>query len=120
MNRPEQDLQRQVCNIFDLLLPKDVAWFAIPNGGARSKPEAAIMKGLGTKAGIPDLCLIYRGRPHFIELKAPNGRLSQNQKDMHQRLTLAGAIVITCRSLEDVADFLGVIGIPARKVKVAA
>lgn len=119
VKRHEQALQRQVAKLFDICLPAQCVWYAVPNGGFRTKAEAAIMKSTGTKAGVPDLCIIWRGRPHFIELKSPNGRLSIAQHDMHLRLTLAGAIVITCTSLEGVVEFLGTIGIPL-KARLAA
>ena len=44
-------------------------WFAIPNDGFRSKAEAAIMAGTGTRAGVPDLCCIHQGKSYFIELE---------------------------------------------------
>lgn len=48
--------------------------FAVPNGGARSKAEAAIFVGQGVKSGIPDLVLdLARGGFHGwrCEMKAP-------------------------------------------------
>ena len=64
------------------------------------------MSGLGVKAGIPDLLIVHRGRLIAVELKVPNGRLSPAQRDMHQRLALAGAVVTTCTSLDELAGFL--------------
>lgn len=57
----------------------------IPNGGKRGRVEAAIFKGMGTRAGTPDLLLIaprggYAGMA--LELKAPSGRLSVDQAQM--------------------------------------
>jgi hypothetical protein len=53
----------------------ELAWmFAIPNGGERPKPVAAMMKAEGVKAGVPDICLpVRRGQwpMIFIELKRP-------------------------------------------------
>jgi hypothetical protein len=37
---------------------------------------------------MPDLAVIYRGWPIFIELKTPTGRLTAAQRGMHQVLTL--------------------------------
>ena len=31
--------------------------YHIPNGGARSKPEAARFKAMGVKKGVPDICI---------------------------------------------------------------
>ena len=44
--------------------------FHCPNGGKRSKIEASIFKGLGVKAGIPDVLIFYRAQIFGLELKA--------------------------------------------------
>jgi hypothetical protein len=54
-------------------------WFAIPNGCARSKAEASIMKGTGVVAGMPDLDFVRDGRAYFLELKAAGGRPTEKQ-----------------------------------------
>ena len=54
----------------------------IPNGGKRSKREAAIFRAMGVKAGIPDLFLpCARGKWHglYIEMKAADGRPTSAQ-----------------------------------------
>lgn len=108
-NRPEQELQIQVCRFLDVALPEDAVYFAIPNGFKRTKVEAGVAKITGQKAGVSDLCIIHRSRPIFIELKAPKGRLSEAQAHMQASLMLAGALVQTCRSLEDVEGFLSMV-----------
>lgn len=50
----------------------DVAFFHVPNGGARSPRQAAVLKKAGVRRGIPDLVLAYPAGPYhglFIELK---------------------------------------------------
>ena len=49
-----------------------------------------------------------------IELKAERGRLSDPQIETHEAITLAGGVVTTCRSLDDVAAFLATLGVPCR------
>ena len=63
----------------------------IPNGGKRSKAEAARFKGMGVKAGVPDIFLPVRMMRYdfgqglsyaglYIELKREtNGRVSREQ-----------------------------------------
>lgn len=56
----------------------------IPNGGRRSKAEAARFKAMGVRAGVPDIFLpVARGRYHglYIELKAMDGKLTKQQKE---------------------------------------
>ena len=58
--------------------------YAIPNGGLRSKSEAARMKWTGTLSGMPDLGFVLPGgQAGFFEIKTPKrGRLSDAQSEM--------------------------------------
>lgn len=97
----EDDLHMTVAAYLDLALPKDAAWTTVEHGGKRGKREAGRLKAKGVKSGWPDILIIYRGRLICIELKAGKGRLSKAQIAMQQRLTLAGALVMSeCRSLD--------------------
>jgi hypothetical protein len=76
--------------------------FAVPNGGLRTKAEAARMKWTGTVAGIPDLCIIVPGgRAHFIEVKTATGRLSSDQCIVHEALVALGTPPAIVRSVDD-------------------
>ena len=89
--------------------------FHIPNGGARSKSEAARFKAEGVKAGVPDLFLpVPRGEYHglFIELKRQaGGRLSDEQKEWIPALQAQGYRVEVCKGWEAavkvIEDYLG-------------
>ena len=77
--------------------------FAIPNGGLRSKSEAARLKWCGVLAGIPDLAVLAPvGRVFFLEVKTPDGRLSLDQREMFDRLVVLGHDAAIVRSIEDV------------------
>lgn len=84
--------------------------FHIPNGGARSKSEAARFKAEGVKAGVPDLFLpVPRGEWHglFIELKRQaGGRLSDEQKEWIPALQAQGYRVEVCKGWEAAAELL--------------
>lgn len=108
----ERGLQAQVFEFLRLALPSDAVAFAIPNGD-RQQTTAP-----GTLTGVPDLCVVYKGRAIFIELKTKTGAVRPSQKWVHDKLTLAGAVVVTLRSVEAVADFLAPI-IPL-KARLAA
>ena len=105
----EDRLQIAVARFLDVSLPEGAVWFAVPNGGSRNPIEAAKLKRMGTRPGIPDICIIWRGRSIFIELKTPKGRTSPAQEAVMSALTMAGAVVNVCRSLEDVQGFLATI-----------
>jgi hypothetical protein len=81
----------------------DVLIYAVPNGGLRSKSEAARMKWTGVVAGIPDLALVLPdGRAAFVEVKAAHGALSEAQREIRLVMIQRGIPVITARSVDDV------------------
>jgi hypothetical protein len=63
------------------------------NGGYRSPIEAAILRGLGMRRGVPDAIAIRDGRVYGLELKAAGGRLSPSQREAHAAVCAAGATV---------------------------
>jgi hypothetical protein len=61
---------------------KSWVWLHIPNGGWRTKAEAAKFTRMGVKAGVPDLLLIGpTGTHYWLELKTKYGRLTDEQAD---------------------------------------
>jgi len=83
---PENAIKRQ---IKDWL--KWNGWFSFP-----------ILQGLGSYKGIPDLIAIKDGVVLFIEVKAPKGRLTPNQKQFRQDLVEHGGIYVIARDCDDV------------------
>lgn len=88
---------------------------AIPNGGGRSKIEAARLKAEGVKAGVFDLYLpLARGGFHglWIELKrpkspgAPAGRMTSDQKSWGGKMELAGYRAVCSHGWQDAAEAL--------------
>ena len=110
----EDDLQRAVVAFLAVALPDDAMAFAVPNGGQRHPRAAARLKGLGVVAGVPDLAIVWRGRVRFVEMKSARGVLSEAQKQTIRRLHYCGAIVLTCRSLEEVERGLRDTGVPLK------
>jgi hypothetical protein len=73
--------------------------FAIPNGGKRSKTEAARMKKMGVKPGVSDLLLpIPRKGFHglWIELKAKKGKPTKEQLEWLDKMTAEGYAAVLC------------------------
>lgn len=78
----------------------DVRIFAIPNGGSRSRSQAAKLKVEGVSAGVPDL-FIPSGTV-WVEMKrAKGGTVSSDQKDWHAYLRAIGQTVIVGYGFED-------------------
>ncbi len=99
----EDQIHRSILSFLEIRLPQAVIWHT-PNGGSRNKIEAAKLKGLGTRAGIPDLLVFLKGRLLAIEVKKEGGRLSPAQNAMLQRLSCEGATTAVCRSVEDAEE----------------
>ncbi len=79
--------------------------FAIPNGGARSRIEAARLVGLGVRSGVSDLFFSFPapGTPSwhglYIEMKAPKpyGKApSKNQDKFSERMLAVGYLAVVC------------------------
>jgi hypothetical protein len=72
------------------------------NGGWRSCVEAAILKGMGVRAGVPDIIAIKDGgRCYALERNASGGRLTPVQRDAYAALTAAGVAVSVAYGLDD-------------------
>ena len=108
----ERALQASVFDFLRVALPAEATAFAIPNG------DGKVTLAPGALTGVPDLCIVYRGQPIFIELKTKTGAVRTSQKWVHDKLTLSGAVVVTLRSVEAVAEFLAPL-IPL-KARIAA
>jgi len=104
--RPEQALQRAVFQHVDARSARNSFTFHVPNGGKRSKVEAAILAGLGVKAGVPDILAVKAGRLCCLELKSSKGRLSKAQRETIAALKAAGCIVAAANSLDDAIGHL--------------
>jgi hypothetical protein len=104
--RPEQDVQKAVAEHLRLRRAPGVYWFHPANGGARTAIEGAILKACGVRAGVPDLICIRDGRAYGLELKAPNGRLSDAQRLAHEEMARAGAEVAVAIGIDQALERL--------------
>jgi hypothetical protein len=98
--RPEDQIQRAVIAHFAVRGVRDAFVFAVPNGGMRSPIEAAILKGLGTRAGSPDLFMIHRGEVFAIELKSESGRATAAQLPAIKDIRRAGGHAEICHGID--------------------
>ena len=96
----ESSIQRTCVMWFRYQWPGYIC-FAVPNGGARSKTEACIMKGEGVMAGVSDLIVVGEGRVLFVEMKTMKGKQSATQKDFQRRVEGLGHKYVVCRCLND-------------------
>jgi hypothetical protein len=113
----EARVQAAIVEWIRVVAPR-VLVFAVPNGGLRSKAEAARLKWTGVVPGIPDLVVIAPiGRAYFLEVKTSNGRLSDDQRAILGALANLGAPFMTVRSIDDVRRAFSGWGIETREVR---
>ena len=112
----EDQLQDYVVQWLEASLPVNSVLHHSPNEGTRHISYKRRLKKLGTKWGWPDLELFIddagwldnvKRLPIFIELKRPRGgKVSDNQKTMHEELRLAGSHLVVAKRLQEVELFL--------------
>jgi hypothetical protein len=114
-SEPEHVLHVAVRRYLDMALPLD-AWFTtIPTAGS-SLVQGAKVKARGYRAGTPDIVIVWRGKAHWLELKAPKGTVDPLQRECHRALNRAGSPVGIARDLNDVQFWLEAWAIPLRAV----
>jgi len=108
----EADEQERVCRV---LRREGVAHFAVPNGGKRSKTEAAALVRQGVQAGVPDLVLPGpdpRWRCLAIEMKRrKGGKVSAEQEQWHGVLRSCGWHILVCYGADDAIAQLTTLGV---------
>lgn len=112
INRPEQGLQAVLAQYLSLKFPRHrspVVWFAVPNGGARSPVEAAILQGQGVLAGVSDLLIFWPGGRLAVEVKSDAGKLSEAQQTFRADWIVSGGEWAEARTLEDLQAALTVL-----------
>ena len=96
------------CRKLELKYPELKTLIAIPNGGARHIAVARKLKAEGVRPGVPDLFLLlpikHWSAGLWIEMKAPDGKLSLNQKDFMELMQWAGYKAIVCYNAQDAVD----------------
>ena len=103
----ESDLQKVCVSWFRAQYPSHALMlFAVPNGGARSRTEAAIMKAEGVTAGVSDLILLEPRGGYgalCIEMKTTDksSRQSDRQKEWQHKAELMGNRYVICRTLDE-------------------
>ena len=107
MRHIEDRIQEACVSWFDLQFPKlSRLLHHSPNGGKRNAREGARFKAMGTRAGFPDLILLYPAAGYhalLIEMKTKQrgSKQTESQKD-YQRLAEAyGYKYTVCRSFDE-------------------
>jgi hypothetical protein len=97
---PEQNIQRAVCQHLRTRGTPRLVWWHTPNGGRRSRIEAAIFAGLGVRPGVADLILLHNGRVFALELKTDAGRPTAAQMQFVSDFNAAGGTAAITNGLD--------------------
>lgn len=86
----------------------------VPNGGKRPRGEAGKLKAMGARKGVLDFLLPFPHNGHtglFVELKADNNDLTQDQRVWKEKADQEGYLTAVCWTLEEfitvVSKFVG-------------
>lgn len=118
----ERQVQRAILQMAGTCF-REVFLFAVPNGVHLSgnKNYGGVLVGDGVKRGVPDLCALWRGGAAFLEVKRPGGRLSPDQRAIHERLRALGWPVTVVTSVDEAYTYLVKCGAPcSARMLVAA
>lgn len=99
--RPEQEIQRALFQHLRLRGVDGLVAIHVPNGGYRKPFEAAVLKGLGVTAGVPDVLIWHDGQSFAMELKSEGGTVSDSQRDILNRMSAAGVNCAICFGLNN-------------------
>ena len=104
--RYEEGLHIACVQALRAMSPTTLFWH-VPNGGLRTKAQAAMFARMGVLAGVPDLEIItIDGKPVWVELKALKGRLTVGQELFKEHVESIGLRVFVVRST---GEFLSLI-----------
>lgn len=116
MKHRELPIHISILDHLRTVLPEPIIVAHLPNGGQRTARAGALMKRMGTVAGMPDLlCILPGGKSLFFEIKAPNGRPSPAQEELWKRMAALGHTCAKVSSIDDVRLTLKALGIATRE-----
>ena len=102
----EDALQKSVAKYLDSV---GAFWYHCPNGGSRNGIEAAKLKVMGVKPGVPD-CMILDQKHDYsglaIELKVGYNKPSEHQLAIFDKLVERNWMVVVSWSLDEVIDLI--------------
>ena len=110
---PEANLHRAVAQYLTLALPVDAVWTTFPAGGG-GKIRGGRLKAVGLRPGWPDVQILYRGKFYGPELKSRDGRRSPEQIACGNAIMDAGGYYEIIRSVDELHDWLRMLGVPLR------
>lgn len=105
---PEHAIQRQIADMLTIEIARPghvskagVVWWSIDHANYAGEVPG-VRVGRGIVAGVPDTFILFRGRAHFIELKTPDGVVSDRQTEVASAVLASGGRVAVARDAFEV------------------
>jgi hypothetical protein len=106
----EYQIQIDLIQLLHLQARREIEYWHTPNGELRDKRHAAKLKAMGTRPGVADLMFLFHDTAEvpvlFLELKARNGKLSDNQEHFRNRVRALGYAYEWTDSFDDAVRIL--------------
>ena len=103
----EEALHIAIADVLRLSAKPGVIWWHCPNGGKRSRSEAARFKRMGVLAGVSDFQIsLPNGRMAFMEVKTPRGIVSEAQEAFLVGMAANGHLIVIMRNLDEATRLL--------------
>ena len=115
----EAQIQASIVAYLKAVVPHGVV-MAIPNAAVRRRGGRAGNAVPGLTKGAPDLLLTVAGRAYFLEVKTPRGKVSDDQRHVHQCLQVAGAGTAVVNSVDQTRVALAAWNIKTREAAPVA
>ncbi|MEY1555306.1 VRR-NUC domain-containing protein [Yoonia sp. R2331] len=120
-NQPELKVQIAIIKWLRAVMPKALIQHSrneVQKRGPSGMREVVRAKSAGMLPGFPDLIVLPDAKtgPFFLEVKAPKGRVSPTQEQVHGMLSERGYPIAVVKSVEDTREFLIGAGIPFNEV----
>jgi hypothetical protein len=117
----EGPIHQQIADAFRLEIAapgkvsrKGVVWWSV-DMAAYAGNAPGLRTSRGCIAGVPDIVVIWRGRAHFIEVKAADGMVSLPQQSVATAILIAGAEWGSARDADEALALLDAWGIPRNR-----
>jgi hypothetical protein len=104
---PEHRIQVALMDYLRLALRPELEVRAIPNGEKRHIRVASRLKAEGVRRGTPDIFVcLPQGRIGWLEMKAPKGVLSPEQKHFRDKVLALGHFWALARTVDQALEHL--------------
>ena len=104
--QPEAQIQKAVLAHLKARGAKDMVYWHTPNGGKRNVIEAVRFKAMGVRPGVSDLIFLRNGEAFALELKAADGRPTENQLKFLSDFRNAGGHAVCAEGLNEAIAIL--------------